>query len=97
MFCGESHIAEGKANMVNIRCRLLQDVSFLLLLLCFSPLVFAQRRQQADTAVTKLGSGFRSHTAKVSGTTLHYVRGGDGAAVILEAIRKYGLAKKEIY
>jgi len=69
--------------MVKIRCRFLQGLSFLLLLLCFSPLVFAQRRQQADTAVTKLSSGFRSHKAKVSGTTLHYVRGGAGDAVIL--------------
>ena len=68
--------------MVKIRCGFLQDVSFLLLL-CFSPLVCAQRRQQADTAVTKLGSGFRSHKVKVSGTTLHYVRGDAGDAVIL--------------
>src|SRR6266568_5468737 len=69
--------------MVNIRFRFLPGVSFLVLLLCFSPLVFAQRRPQVDTAVTKLGSGFRAHKAKVSGTTLHYVRGGAGDAVML--------------
>lgn len=68
--------------MVHIRCRLLPGVSLLVLLLCCSPLVFAQRRQQVDTAVTKLGSDFRSHTAQVSGTTLHYVRGGAGDAVL---------------
>jgi pimeloyl-ACP methyl ester carboxylesterase len=69
--------------MVNIRFRFLPGLSFLVLLLCFSPLVFAQRRPQVDTAVTKLGSGFRAHKAKVSGTTLHYVRGGAGDAVML--------------
>src|SRR5262249_23540931 len=69
--------------MVKIRCRFLQGVSFPLLLLCCSQLGCAQRRPQAGTAGTKTGSSFRSHKAKVSGTTLHYVRGGAGNAVIL--------------
>jgi len=69
--------------MTRIRFRFLQGLVWLLLLLCFSSLVSAQRRRQADGAVTKLGRGFSSHKAKVSGTTLHYVRGGAGAAVIL--------------
>lgn len=60
-----------------------QLLSFLLLLLCSSHPILAQRRQQTDPAVTKLGRGFSSHKAKVSGTTLHYVRGGAGDAIIL--------------
>jgi hypothetical protein len=37
----------------------------------------------ADPAETALGSGFVSDTAQVNGTTLHYVRGGAGPAIIL--------------
>jgi pimeloyl-ACP methyl ester carboxylesterase len=40
-------------------------------------------KQMADPAVTALGSGFVSDTARVNGATLHYVRGGAGPAVIL--------------
>lgn len=69
--------------MTNVRFRFLQVLSFLLLLLWAGQPVCAQRRPQADSAVAKLGGGFSSHKAKVSGTTLHYVRGGAGAAVIL--------------
>ena len=36
-----------------------------------------------DPAVTQLADGFVSGTAKVNGTTLHYVRGGTGPALIL--------------
>ena len=36
-----------------------------------------------DPAVTQLPDGFVSGTAKVNGTTLHYVRGGTGPALIL--------------
>ena len=39
--------------------------------------------QMADPAVAALGSGFVSDTAQVNGATLHYVRGGAGAAIIL--------------
>ena len=39
--------------------------------------------RRADPLVAKLGKGFVSDTAKVNGTTLHYVRGGTGPAVIL--------------
>jgi pimeloyl-ACP methyl ester carboxylesterase len=41
------------------------------------------QRGQIDPAVAKLGKGFVSYTAKVNGTTLYYVRGGTGPAVIL--------------
>jgi pimeloyl-ACP methyl ester carboxylesterase len=40
-------------------------------------------RQKAEPAVGKLGKGFVSNTAKVNGTTLYYVRGGTGPALIL--------------
>lgn len=39
--------------------------------------------QQVDPALVELGGGFVSDTARVNGTTLHYVRGGTGPAVIL--------------
>lgn len=37
----------------------------------------------ADPLVSQLGAGFTSGNAKVNGTTLHFVRGGSGPAVIL--------------
>jgi pimeloyl-ACP methyl ester carboxylesterase len=40
-------------------------------------------QQPIDPAVTELGEEFVSGTADVNGTTLHYVRGGAGPAVIL--------------
>jgi pimeloyl-ACP methyl ester carboxylesterase len=40
-------------------------------------------QQAVDPAVAELGEGFISSTAEVNGTTLHYVRGGTGPAVIL--------------
>jgi pimeloyl-ACP methyl ester carboxylesterase len=43
----------------------------------------AQDKQTTDRLVAKLGKGFVSNTAKVNGTTLHYVRGGNGPAIIL--------------
>lgn len=47
--------------------------------------VFGQTpaKRQIDPAVAQLGKGFVSNTAKVNGTTLHYVRGGTGPAIIL--------------
>jgi pimeloyl-ACP methyl ester carboxylesterase len=40
-------------------------------------------RSPVDSAVVELGDTFESGTANVNGTTLHYVRGGSGRAVIL--------------
>ena len=40
-------------------------------------------RQRLDPASATLGGGFLSGTAQANGTTLHYVRGGAGSAVIL--------------
>jgi pimeloyl-ACP methyl ester carboxylesterase len=40
-------------------------------------------RQQIDPGLATLGGGFVSEAAEVNGTTLHYVRGGTGPAIIL--------------
>jgi pimeloyl-ACP methyl ester carboxylesterase len=40
-------------------------------------------RSRVDSAVTELGDAFESGTRSVNGTTLHYVRGGSGRAIIL--------------
>ena len=40
-------------------------------------------RKRIDPALVGLGSGFTSETVGVNGTTLHFVRGGRGPAVIL--------------
>ena len=40
-------------------------------------------RQQIDPGLATLGGGFVSDTAQVNRTTLHYVRGGTGPAIIL--------------
>jgi pimeloyl-ACP methyl ester carboxylesterase len=40
-------------------------------------------KRQIDPAVAKLRKGLGSYTARVNGTTLHYVRCGTGPAVIL--------------
>jgi pimeloyl-ACP methyl ester carboxylesterase len=40
-------------------------------------------RQRIDPGLATLGGGFVSGTAQANGTTLHYVRGGTGSAVIL--------------
>ena len=40
-------------------------------------------QQESDPAVAELGAGFVANTADVNGTTLHYVRGGTGPAIIL--------------
>lgn len=41
------------------------------------------RPKQPDQAIASLGKGFVSETVRVNGTSLHYVRGGSGPAVIL--------------
>jgi pimeloyl-ACP methyl ester carboxylesterase len=51
--------------------------------LVFPLLAGAQDQQTTDQLVAELGKGFVSNTAKVNGTTIHYVRGGNGPAVIL--------------
>ncbi len=53
------------------------------LIACSSVFDQADAKRQMDPGVAKLGKGFVSNTAQVNGTTLHYVRGGTGPAVIL--------------
>jgi pimeloyl-ACP methyl ester carboxylesterase len=53
------------------------------LIACSSVFGQAEAKRQIDPGVAKLGKGFVSKTAQVNGTTLHYVRGGTGPAVIL--------------
>lgn len=48
--------------------------------LFFSFTVSSQNKQLA----AKLGTNFVSKTATVNGTTLHYVQGGNGPAIILK-------------
>src|SRR4051812_45478172 len=52
-------------------------------LACSSVLGQAEAKHQIEPGVVHLGKGFVSTTAHVHGTTLHYVRGGTGPAVIL--------------
>lgn len=68
---------------MRIRFNRLKALAILLLIGCGSVSCQAQGRRQIDPAVATLGKGFVSDTAKVNGTTLHYVRGGAGPAVIL--------------
>jgi pimeloyl-ACP methyl ester carboxylesterase len=56
---------------------ILKSIAVFLLVEC------ASARGQLDQALATLGSGFVSSTAQVNGTTLHYIRGGTGPAVIL--------------
>jgi pimeloyl-ACP methyl ester carboxylesterase len=53
------------------------------LIACSSVFGQAEAKRQIDPGVAKLGKGFVSKTAHVHGTTLHYVRGGTGPAVVL--------------
>jgi pimeloyl-ACP methyl ester carboxylesterase len=50
---------------------------------CGAPPEQSPGRSPADVALAQLGDPFISSTARVNGTTLHYVRGGSGPAVIL--------------
>jgi pimeloyl-ACP methyl ester carboxylesterase len=68
---------------MKMQCNFLKALAIFLLIGCGSAFGQAQARRQIDPAVAKLGKGFVSNTAKVNGTTLHYVRGGTGPAVIL--------------
>lgn len=51
--------------------------------LLFSIPGMAQEQQTTSKLVAKMGKDFVTNTAKVNGTTIHYVRGGNGPAVIL--------------
>lgn len=51
--------------------------------LLFSLAVNAQERTTIDSLLAMLGGDFVSNIVKVNGTALHYVRGGNGPAIIL--------------
>ncbi len=68
---------------MRIQFNFLKALVVFILLGCSAVFGQAQAKRQIDPAVAKLGKGFVSNTAKVNGTTLHYVRGGTGPAIIL--------------
>jgi pimeloyl-ACP methyl ester carboxylesterase len=66
-----------------LQCNALRTLAVLVLIAYVSVPAQSPAQQQIDPAVAELGAGFVSSTANVNGTTLRYVRGGTGAAVIL--------------
>jgi pimeloyl-ACP methyl ester carboxylesterase len=58
-------------------------MSILLQVACSAPAERSDGASPVDTALAQLGDAFVSRTANVNGTTVHYVRGGSGSAVIL--------------
>jgi len=62
---------------------ILMKIGIFLLAGCGNIFAQSQTKQPLNPLVASLGSGFSSDYAKVNGTTLHYVRGGTGPAVIL--------------
>jgi pimeloyl-ACP methyl ester carboxylesterase len=70
-------------NRPGIHLGILRALVPLVLIGCGGIVGQSPARLPMDPAVTKLGTGFVSNTAHVNGTTLHYVRGGTGSAVIL--------------
>jgi pimeloyl-ACP methyl ester carboxylesterase len=68
---------------VRTQVNFLKLLPFILLIECGSVFAQVSAKQPVDPALTELGKGFVSATVQVNGTTLHYVRGGSGPAVIL--------------
>ena len=65
------------------RCAMMRMLAVALAIACAGISAPSPAQQPVDPAVAELGGGFVSGTADVNGTTLHYVRGGTGPAVIL--------------
>ena len=61
----------------------LKALAFFVLVGCAPTEAPPASTQPVDPAFASLGSGFISSTAEVNGTTLHYIRGGAGPALIL--------------
>jgi hypothetical protein len=61
----------------------LKALAVLLVVACAGTHGQSPPKQPIDPAFATLGSGFVSSTAQVNGTTLHYIRGGNGPALIL--------------
>jgi pimeloyl-ACP methyl ester carboxylesterase len=68
---------------MTIRFDFIKALPTVLLIACAGISAPSPAQQPVDPAVAALGQGFNSSTADVNGTTLHYVRGGTGPAVIL--------------
>lgn len=66
-------------------CGLRIALTFAVFVVTACPGLHAQlpSKQSLDPALATLGDGFVSDTAQVNGTTLHYVRGGNGSAIVL--------------
>jgi pimeloyl-ACP methyl ester carboxylesterase len=62
---------------------ILKLLAVLVLAACVVILGQSAPRQRIDPGLAMLGGGFVSGTAQANGTTLHYVRGGTGPAIIL--------------
>ena len=62
---------------------ILKLLAVLVLAACAVILGQSAPRQRIDPGLAMLGGGFVSGTAQANGTTLHYVRGGTGPAIIL--------------
>src|SRR2546425_12806151 len=73
----------GRTKLMTSQINLWKAISVFVLIGCGSVCGQAPAQQPSDPAVAALGQGFASTTASVNGTTLHYVRGGTGPAVIL--------------
>lgn len=65
------------------RLKILKAFVVLFLVACADASGQSPSEQTIDPALATLGSGFVSSTEHVNGTVLHYVRGGEGPAVIL--------------
>jgi pimeloyl-ACP methyl ester carboxylesterase len=61
----------------------LKALALFVLLACAGTHGQSPLQQPIDPALATLGAGFVSSTAQVNGTTLHYIRGGTGPAIIL--------------
>lgn len=68
---------------MTIRFGLMRALAVVISMACAGMPARLPAQQAIDPAVAELGAGFDSSTADVNGTTLHYVRGGTGPAVIL--------------
>lgn len=68
---------------MTIRFDLMRALAVVISMACAGMPARLPAQQAVDPAVAELGAGFVSGTADVNGTTLHYVRGGTGPAVIL--------------
>jgi len=75
--------AELNKRLMTVQINIVKAIAVLILLGCSNVCGRSTAKQNIDSAMAKLGKGFVSNTAEVNGTTIHYVRGGTGPAVIL--------------